>query len=156
MAGAGALPEFFVPAADAIRDRGGRARIVFASGVEAFVSGGAKGYFVFQFDLVFSRGRVRIGNDAWEVCTPAQSPRYSGFLELAATDPEQFVSPADGYPTPMLADLVLAMKGGHVPLQSVVSAMAALELGIAVVQAGLTATTVTAAAVDPTLTISSV
>jgi len=34
--------------------------------------------------------------------------------------------------------------------------MAALELGIAVVQAGLTATTVTAAAVDPTLTISSV
>lgn len=152
----GAPHEFFVPAAEAIRDRGGRARIVFAGGVEAFVSGGAKGYFVFQFDLVFSRGRVRIGNDAWEVCTPAESPRYSGFLELAATDPEQFVRPADGYPTPMLADLVLAMQGGHAPLQSVVSAMAALELGIAIIQAGLTATTVTAAAVDPTLTIGSV
>ena len=82
-------PRFLPQTADAIRDRGGRARIVFANGVEAFVSGGAKAYFVFQFDLVFSRGRVRIGNDVWEVTTPAESPRYSGFLELAANDPER-------------------------------------------------------------------
>lgn len=138
---------------DAFRDRGGRAHIVFPSGVEVFVSGGAKHYFVFQFDLVFSRGRVRIGNDAWEVSTPADSPRYSGFLELAETDPATFVETADVYATPMLADLVLAMDQGRPPMQSLASAVAALELGIAVVQAGLAGGTVTSATVDPSLTV---
>jgi predicted dehydrogenase len=141
---------------DTIRDRGGRARIVFENGVEAFVSGGAKAYFVFQCDLVFSRGRVRIGNDVWEVATPAESPRYSGFLELATQDPAPFVEASDVYATPMLADLVLAMQGGPPPLQSVASAVSALELGIAVLQAGLADATVTPATVDPSLRVFSV
>ena len=54
-----------------VRDRGGRARIVFQNGVEAFVTGGAKRYFIFQCDLVCTGGRIRIGNDVWEVLAPA-------------------------------------------------------------------------------------
>jgi predicted dehydrogenase len=145
-----------VDAGTTVQDRGGRARIVFANGIEAFVTGGAKDYFVFQLDLVFSRGRVRIGNDVWEVATPADSPRYSGFLELAAIDPNTFVESADAYPTPMLADLVLAMDQGRPPLQSLASAVAALELGIAVVQAGRAGGTVTPTTVDPSLWVVSV
>jgi hypothetical protein len=56
----------------------------------------------------------------------------------------------------MLADLVLAMECGKPPLQSVASAVAALELGVAVVQAGLTDVTVTPATVDPALRVVSV
>ncbi len=124
-------------AADAAADRGGRAHILFENGIEAFVTGGAKDYFVFQFDLVFSAGRVRIGNDVWEVLTPAASPRYSGFDELACVAADTLVEAGDRYPTPMLEDLVRCMEDGERPLQSLASAVEALALGVACVEAGL-------------------
>jgi predicted dehydrogenase len=140
---------------EGVHDCGGRARIVFANGIETFVSGGGKGYFVFQFDLVFSHGRVRIGNDVWDVALPRPSPRYSGFLELESVDPAACMRPDDQYATPMLADLILAMQDGRVPLQSVGTAVAALELGIAIVQAGRSGGAVTPATVDATLRVAS-
>jgi predicted dehydrogenase len=142
--------------AGAVRDRGGRARIAFASGVEAFVTAGAKSYFIFQFDLTFSGGRIRLGNDVWEVSMPAASPRYSGFLELAPVHADDFVQARDTYPTPMLADLVLALESGRQPLQSVGSAVAALELGVGIVQAGLGRTDVTPDTVDASLRVISI
>jgi hypothetical protein len=48
------------------------------------------------------------------------------------------------------------MQGGPPPLQSVASAVSALELGIAVLQAGLADATVTPATVDPSLRVFSV
>ena len=76
-----------------IPDRGGRARIVFENGVEAFVTGGAKRYFVFQCDLVCAGGRIRVGNDVWDLLAPADSPRYSGYRELASIDPASSMVP---------------------------------------------------------------
>ena len=122
--------------AESERDRGGRARIVFANGVEAFVTGGAKAYFVFQFDLVFERGRVRIGNDVWEVQVPDASPRYSGFDELVA-DPDRATAVLEGASSgSVLDDLVHAMRHGGEPRHSVARAADALALGIGLVQAG--------------------
>ena len=63
-------------------DIGGRVHIRFANGVDAFVSGGRKSYFIFQFDLIFAHGRVRLGNDVNQVLVTGPSPRYSGFVEL--------------------------------------------------------------------------
>ncbi|BCS31843.1 hypothetical protein TBR22_A10460 [Luteitalea sp. TBR-22] len=139
-----------------IVDRGGRARIVFANGVEAFVTGGAKGYFVFQCDVICSRGRIRIGNDVWEVLAPAESPRYSGYRELAPIDPTIDLPPAPPGPAAVLDALLLAMADGREPELSVRAAVDALALGIAIVQAGVTGRAVTPETLDRTMRIDSI
>jgi predicted dehydrogenase len=140
-----------------IVDRGGRARIVFANGVEAFVTGGAKGYFVFQCDLICSRGRVRIGNDVWEVLAPADSPRYSGYRELAPVDdPLAALPPTPPGPGAVLDALLQAVGGAGTADLSVRAAADALALGIAIMQAGLTGCTVTPATLDRSLRVLSV
>lgn len=141
---------------DGVPDRGGRARIVFANGVEAFVSGGAKRYFAFQCDLLFAAGRVRIGNDVFETMTPADSPRYTGFRELAAVDPAT-VLPFDApVTTPVLEALLTSIETGAATDLGVPAAADALALGIAIMQAGLTGRIVTPSTLDRSLRIASV
>ena len=65
------------------RDFGGRVHIRFANGVDAFVSGGRKSYFIFQSDLIFAHGRVPLENDVNQVLVTGPSPCSSGFVELA-------------------------------------------------------------------------
>ena len=139
-----------------VADRGGRARIVFANGVEAAVTGGAKEYFVFQCDLVFARGRVRIGNDLWEVLEPADSPRYTGYRELTPIDPDTVQQAADQTPQSLLDDLIAAIDSGRPPVSSVASAVDALALGIAIMQSGITGQTITPDTLDPSLRIASI
>lgn len=141
---------------EGVLDRGGRARIVFENGIEAFVTGGAKRYFTFQCDLHFSEGRIRIGNDVFETCVPADSRRYSGFRELQRVDPETLGTMPLPDTTSVLATLIEGLDGGAVPLLSVASAVQALGLGIALVQAGLTGRTVTPATLDRSLRVASV
>ena len=141
---------------EGVRDRGGRARIVFANGVEAFVTGGAKRYFTFQCDLHFSEGRVRIGNDVFETLVPADSPRYSGFRELQAVDPAHLGGGPLPDTTAVLETLVAGLDHGVPPLLSVSSAVEALALGVAIVQAGLTGQTITPATLDRSLRVASV
>ena len=140
---------------DGVVDRGGRARILFENGVEVFVTGGAKQYFVFQCDLVCSGGRIRIGNDVWEVLAPAESPRYSGYRELARIDPSTHMSAEDRSPGSVLDALLMAMQTAC-PVLSVDAAARALALGVAVMQAGLTGRTVTPATLDRALRIASI
>jgi predicted dehydrogenase len=139
-----------------IPDRGGRARIVFENGVEAFVTGGAKRYFVFQCDLVCASGRIRVGNDVWEVLAPADSPRYSGYRELASIDPASLMVPGDRGTTSVLGELLSAMESGEPPLLSIDAATRALALGVAVMQAGLTGRTVTPETLDRSLRVASI
>ena len=141
---------------DGIPDRGGRARIVFENGVEAFVTGGAKRYFVFQCDLVCARGRMRIGNDVWEMLAPDASPRYSGYRELAPIEPLPDLPADENTPTSVLGDLLAAMQTGNAPVLSIHGAVQALALGVAVMQAGLTGRTVTPATLDKSLRIASI
>jgi predicted dehydrogenase len=120
-----------VPAGES-EDVGARVHVRFENGVDAFVSGGRKGYFIFQFDLIFSRGRVRLGNDVNEVFVTGPSPRYSGFVELAEPP-----SPLDGPGgAPLVAVLADAVRSGAADLASLDGAIRALALGIATVQAG--------------------
>jgi predicted dehydrogenase len=117
-----------------LRDRGGRVHVTFGNAVHGFVSGSAKDYFVFQFDLLFRGGRVQLGNDVCRVLEPADSPRYTGFLELAHSQTLRLHAP---YGHPMLDDLVHALETGGQPAMSLANAVVALELGIASIQAGL-------------------
>jgi predicted dehydrogenase len=119
-----------VPASGPIEDGGGHARIVFDHGVQAFVSAHHKDYFIFQFDLIFSQGRVQIGNDLCRVYERAPSTRYTGFVELAAAP----FPAAASHPYPMVGDLVHTMDTGDEPAMSLRNATAAFRMGLALFQ----------------------
>lgn len=68
---------------DVADDRGGRAFIKFKNGVHGAVFAESKGYFFFEFDIIGSHGRIRIGNnDLLEYYRPSASTHYTGFKEL--------------------------------------------------------------------------
>ena len=140
-------------AGNAAADIGGRVHGRFANGVDAFVSGGRKSYFIFQFDLVFAHGRVHLGNDVNRVLVPGPSPRYTGFVEL--TEASWRLDGPGGAPlVEVLAAAVMADAGD---LGSLDAAIRALALGIATVQAAATpGEPVTPASLDPSLTGASV
>lgn len=134
-------------------DVGARVHVRFENGVDVFVSGGRKSYFIFQFDLIFARGRVRLGNDVNQVFVTGPSPRYTGFVELAEPP-----SPLDGPGgPPLVAALAGAVRSGTPDLASLDAAIRALALGIATVQASATpGRPVTPSTLDPSLVVRSV
>lgn len=68
---------------DSTEDLGGNARLQFKNGVKAVVLADSKSYFFFEFDIVGSAGRIRIGNnDLLEYYTQGPSRHYTGLREL--------------------------------------------------------------------------
>ena len=134
-------------------DIGGRVHVRFANGVDAFVSGGRKCYFIFQFDLIFARGRVLLGNDVNRVLVTGPSPRYSGFVELTEAA-WRLDGPAGA---PLVSVLADAVRAGAADLDSLDAAIRALALGIATVQAAASpGVAVTPATLDSTFVVASV
>jgi predicted dehydrogenase len=134
-------------------DIGGRCHIRFANGVDAFVSGGRKGYFIFQFDLIFAHGRVHLGNDVNQVLVTGPSSRYSGFVELTEA-PWRLDGPGGA---PLVSVLADAVRAGAGDLSSLDAAIRALALGIATVQASTNpGVAVTPATLDRELVVASV
>jgi len=142
------------PGADADAcDIGGRVHIRFANGVDAFVSGGRKSYFVFQFDLIFAQGRVHLGNDVNQVLVAGPSPRYTGFTEL--TEASWRLDGPGG--APLVTVLADAVERGVSDVSSLDAAIRALALGIATVQAATRpGVPVTPATLDEALVVASV
>ncbi len=68
--------------ADALNDIGGFALLHFENGVRAAVHAGDKEYFRFEFEVLGSRGMLRLGNGQRELWQAASSEHYSGFTEL--------------------------------------------------------------------------
>jgi predicted dehydrogenase len=134
-------------------DIGGRVHVRFSNGVDAFVSGGRKSYFIFQFDLIFAQGRVHLGNDVNRVLVTGPSSRYSGFTELTEAD-WRLEGPGGAPLVMVLAD---AVERGASDLTSLDAAIRALALGIATVQAAAQpGVPVTPATLDETLVVASV
>jgi predicted dehydrogenase len=141
------------PAGSGAADIGARCHIRFANGVDAFVSGGRKSYFIFQFDLIFARGRVHLGNDVNEVLVTGPSPRYTGFVELQAAS---WGLEGPGGP-PLVSVLADAVRAGAADVASLDAAIRALALGIATVQAAASpGVAVTPATLDRALVVDSV
>lgn len=68
---------------DLAEDCGGRAHIQFENGSYASVHGESKSYFIFEFDIIGTEGRIRIGNnDVLEYYAPRKSTHYTGLKEL--------------------------------------------------------------------------
>jgi predicted dehydrogenase len=131
MAGAEGWLERTQAQTGSITDCGGNAHILFESGVHAFIAGGTRSYYIFQFDLAFAGGRIQIGNDIRKVLLPAPSRLYSGFKELFEA-PDYELS--DPYPRPMIYDLVHAIETGQAPLMSVEKAITAFQMGLSLFQ----------------------
>lgn len=74
-------------AGDDLGDLGGHGRILFANDVVAHVEGRVKEYFICEFELIGSRGRIMVGNEGLRVFLPGDSPRMSGFSELRQVQP---------------------------------------------------------------------
>ena len=94
-------------------------------------AGSAKQYFVFQCDLVCAGGRIRIGNDVFEVLAPAESPRYSGYRELSPVDPFTRMGAEDRRQGSVLGELLESMHTGASSVLSIETATQALALGVA-------------------------
>jgi predicted dehydrogenase len=150
----GSRPHAAPAAADpGAADIGGRVHIRFENGVDVFVSAGRKSFFIFQFDLIFARGRVLLGNDVNQVLVTGPSPRYSGFVELTEAS-WRLDGPAG---PPLVVVLADAVQRGVSDLSSLDAAIRALALGIATVQAGATpGVAVTPATLDPAFVVDSV
>ncbi len=72
-------------------DPGGRAVIKFKDGVYATLHAESKKYFLFEFDLFGTEGRIRIGNnDLLELYTEGESHHYEGIRELGFREFPEF------------------------------------------------------------------
>ncbi|MDQ8187127.1 Gfo/Idh/MocA family oxidoreductase [Pelagicoccus sp. SDUM812002] len=112
-----------------IRDQGGQATIQFSSGTVGFVSAYRKKYYIFQFDLIFEKARILVGNDIEKVYLPDASKLYTGFRELFEQPSYEWGS---YYSRGMLAELTHSMRTGEVPLYSVPNAIEALRIALAI------------------------
>lgn len=64
------------------QDTGGYALIYFKNGVYVTVHADSKGYFIFEFDIMGTEGRIRIGNWLFELYLAEESRTESGLIEL--------------------------------------------------------------------------
>jgi predicted dehydrogenase len=137
-----------------IKDCGGPGHMIFNNGMHACIVAGTRDYFIFQFDLAFTKGRIELGNDIQRVLRPGPSELYNGFTELFEV-PEFELS--DPYPYPMVYDLIHALETGAEPLMSVSNAIHAFRMGLALFQSDLEHhRLITPEELDPSLRIESV
>ncbi len=65
-----------------LEDFGGFALIRFENGARACIHAAAKDYFRFEFEVLGSRGMLRLGNAQQSLWLADESSRYAGFSEL--------------------------------------------------------------------------
>lgn len=116
-------------------DMGGYALIGFKNGVYATVHGDSKGYFLFEFDIMGTEGRLRIGNDLFELFEAGMSEREQGLRGLHIKDTgscqeeNSFVA--------AVRHLVDCMEGGSENVSGPRDGMAALEMALAIQESHL-------------------
>lgn len=74
-------------------DAGGVGTILFENGVVTTIEAQVKDYFIFEFDIVASAGRIRIGNDGLSIYLPDVSKGMSDMKELTSANID--------FPTPL-------------------------------------------------------
>ena len=116
-------------------DIGGYALIGFENGVYATVHGDSKEYFLFEFDIMGTEGRLRIGNWLFELFEAEMSEREQGLRELRSKDTgawqeeNPFVAAAH--------HLIDCMEGRSENVSGPRDGMAALEMALAIQESHL-------------------
>ncbi|MBI5344327.1 MAG: Gfo/Idh/MocA family oxidoreductase [Deltaproteobacteria bacterium] len=117
---------------DSEEDRGGRALIQFENGYYATVHAEAKKYFLFEFDIFGTEGRIRIGNNGLlEYYTPKESRHYTGLRELYPA-PFPVIKNKENWWVGALTNLVEAMEKRGANLSTPEDGLRALEAALAV------------------------
>ncbi len=113
-------------------DRGGYGLIAFNNGVYATVHGESKDYFIFEFDIIGSNGRMRIGNWLFELYQAGESERESGLRELRMiqTGDREKTSPFIN----AVCHLLDCMEGRSENMSGPRDGLAALEIALAMQQ----------------------
>ena len=110
-------------------DYGGFALMHLANGAVATVHGHDKNYFRFEFEILGSRGMMRIGNTQRELWLADASTRFQQFTELAQ---REFGPVEDSNPWISAArDLINAVRTGGEVRSSVHDGKKAFEIGLA-------------------------
>ena len=110
------------------QDAGGYGLIVFDAGVYATVHGESKEYFIFEFDIMGTGGRLRIGNWLFELYGARESEKESGLRELRRqkTGRRKTTSPV----IPAALHLLDCMEGRAENISGPQDGMAALEIAL--------------------------
>jgi predicted dehydrogenase len=113
-------------------DGGGYGFIAFDAGVYATVHGDSKNYFIFEFDIMGTDGRLRIGNWLFELYEARESEKESGLRELRKKETAHVDSsnPFIG----VVNHLLDCMEGRAVNISSPQDGKAALEIALAMQQ----------------------
>lgn len=111
-------------------DTGGYALIYFKNGLYATVHGDSKGYFIFEFDIMGTGGRIRIGNHLFEVYFAEESKTESGLIELYKKEIHYDKGVNDG--TEVVNHLIDCMEGQAKNVSSPSDGTAALEIALAI------------------------
>lgn len=116
---------------DNIEDIGGRAFIKFKNGVYATVHAESKGYFFFEFDIIGSHGRIRIGNNGLlEYYLPKDSTHYTGLKELLQEEFPSFEN--KNIWTEALTHLLDCVDGNNESIDGAQEGIEALEMALAI------------------------
>lgn len=116
---------------DVAEDRGGRAFMKFKNGAHGAAFAESKDYFFFEFDIVGSQGRIRIGNNGLlEYYRQSASRHYTGFKELYQVEFPEFKE-ANIW-TGALCNLLDAVEGKAESRNGPRDGLAALEAALAV------------------------
>ena len=111
-------------------DVGGYALIAFKNGLYATVHGQSKEYFLFEFDITGTKGRLRIGNWLFELYEARTSEREEGLKELHLRDDGGW---HNANPTvAALRHLLDCMEGRSENIGGPRDGMAALEIALAI------------------------
>ena len=123
-------------AGDELRDGDGYALIELNNGVYAFVNGVSKSYYIFEMELLFSDGRIRIGNGIHELWRPRKSRQYKDFMEL---EQDRFPKAPSGERNPLVLavrDIIGSIEEDRETASTGDNARQALETAFAVFVAG--------------------
>jgi predicted dehydrogenase len=111
------------------QDSGGFALIYFKNGVYATVHADSKGYFLFEFDIMGTEGRIRIGNWLFELYVPEESKTESGLIELYS---KELHFDENNRWIDALNHLIDCMEGRAENMSGPRDATAALEIALAI------------------------
>ena len=95
-------------------------------------AGGGRDHYVFELDLGFASGRIRIGNGLYEEYRSEKSPFYEGFnslkrMNVQCENPKQWPCGPTGFFTRMLEDAVRCARQNSAPVSSAEDGFVALQ-----------------------------
>lgn len=111
------------------QDTGGYALISFKNGVYVTVHADRKGYFLFEFDIMGTEGRIRIGNWLFELYRAEESRTESGLIELYRKEVQLG---ENNWWIEAVNHLIDCMEGKAENISGPREGMAALEMALAI------------------------